>query len=332
VDFEGKQDVLRYVLTANAPETKDNDFTWKDFQTRNNNELVAVLGNFVNRTLVLTQKYFDSKCPIIGDLTDYDSATLKEISSIKSRVEQSLEAFRIREALNEAMSLARLGNKYLAETEPWKLFPNDPQRVATILHVSLQITANLAILMDPFLPFTMKQLRGFLNIPEMPWSVIGSISLIEPGHQMEKPALLFDKIEDAQVEYQVNKLLETKKANEAQAAGLPTAKPAISYDQFTAMDIRIATILEAEKVPKTQKLMKLKVDTGIDVRTVVSGIAEHFEPQALIGKQITLLANLEPRTIKGIESKGMILLAEDNLGRLIFVTPDEAIQNGAIVK
>lgn len=331
-EFPGKQDVLRYVLTANAPEAKDNDFTWKDFQTRNNNELVAVLGNFVNRTLVLTQKYFDGKCPDSGILSDFDNTTLREISAIKSRVEQSLETFRIREALNEAMSLARLGNKYLAETEPWKLYPTDPLRVATILHVSLQITANLTILMDSFLPFTMKQLRGFLNIPEMPWSVIGSVDLIKAGHQMEKPGLLFEKVEDAQVEYQVNKLLETKKANEAKAAGLAPVKKGISYDDFSALDIRIATILEAEKVPKTQKLMKLKVDTGIDIRIVVSGIAEHFDPLAIIGKQITLLANLEPRMIKGIESKGMILLAEDNQGRLIFVTPEEAIQNGAVVK
>lgn len=331
-EFPGKQDVLRYVLTANAPEAKDNDFTWKDFQTRNNNELVAVLGNFVNRTLVLTQKYFEGKCPRIGTLSNYDKTTLGEITAIKTRVEQSLEAFRIREALNEAMSLARLGNKYLAETEPWKLFPTDPQRVATILHVSLQITANISILLDAFLPFTMKKLRSYLNIPEMPWSAIGLVDLIKSGHQMEKPGLLFEKIEDSQVDFQVNKLLETKKANEAKAAGLAPAKTVISYDDFSAMDIRIATILEAEKVPKTQKLMKLKVDTGIDIRTVVSGIAEHFEPQAIIGKQITLLANLEPRVIKGIESKGMILLAEDNKGRLIFVTPEEAIQNGAVVK
>jgi len=331
-EFPGKQDVLRYVLTANAPEAKDNDFTWKDFQTRNNNELVAVLGNFVNRTLVLTQKYFEGKCPGIGNLTPHDTGVLSEISSIKSRVGASLEAFRIREALNEAMSLARLGNKYLAETEPWKLFPTDPGRVATILHVSLQITANLTILMDSFLPFTMNQLRGYLNIPEGTWSDIGRTDLIASGHQMEKPGLLFEKIEDAQVEFQINKLLETKKANEAQAAGIQEARPAISYDDFSTMDIRIATILEAEKVPKTQKLMKLKVDTGLDVRTVVSGIAEHFEPQDIIGKQITLLANLEPRKIKGIESKGMILLAEDNQGHLIFVTPENPIPNGSVVK
>jgi methionyl-tRNA synthetase len=331
-EFPGKQDVLRYVLTANAPEAKDNDFTWKDFQTRNNNELVAVLGNFVNRTLVLTHKYFEGKCPAPGEMNQYDRATLNEMSAIRSRVEQSLDAFRIREALSEAMNLARLGNKYLAETEPWKLFPGDAERVATILHVSLQITANLTVMLDPFLPFSMEKLRGYLNLPALSWQVIGSAGLIPTGHKIEKPELLFEKIEDSQVEYQVNKLLETKKANEAREAGIEPAKTVITYDDFSAMDIRIATILEAERVPKTQKLMKLKVDTGIDVRTVVSGIAEHFEPQALVGKKVNILANLAPRTIKGIESKGMILLAENHEGRLVFITPEEDMPNGAVVK
>ncbi|HBB92839.1 MAG: methionine--tRNA ligase [Bacteroidetes bacterium GWF2_49_14] len=331
-EFAGKQDVLRYVLTANAPEAKDNDFTWKDFQTRNNNELVAVLGNFINRTLVLTQKYYNGVCPATGTITDYDKSALNEIPAIRTRVEQSLEAFRIREALNEAMGLARLGNKYLAETEPWKLIKTDTARVETILNISLQITANISALLEPFLPFSMNQVRTWLNIGSLPWSSIGSQNLISAGHQMIPPGLLFEKIEDSQVEFQVNKLHETKKTNEAREAGLPEAKAAVSYDDFSRMDIRIATILEAERVPKTQKLMKLRVDTGIDVRTVISGIAEHFEPEQIIGKQITLLANLEPRTIKGIESRGMILLAEDNLGRLIFVSPDTAIQNGSIVK
>ena len=331
-EFPGMQDVLRYVLTANAPEAKDNDFTWKDFQTRNNNELVAVLGNFVNRTLVLTQKYFEGRCPAIDVLTDYDQAALAEIGAIRTRVEQSLQAFRIREALSEAMNLARLGNKYLAETEPWKLFPADAARVATILHVSLQITANLAILFEPFLPFTMNRLREYLNLPEQPWSVVGSTDLIVPGHQLAQPALLFRKIEDSEVALQVNKLLETKKANEAKAAGILPAKPVISYDDFSTMDIRIGTILEAEKVKGSDKLLKLKVDTGLDVRTIVSGIAEHFEPQAITGKQVTVLANLQPRKIKGIESNGMILLAEDNAGRLIFAVPESGIQNGAVVR
>ncbi len=331
-EFPGKQDVLRYVLTANAPEAKDNDFTWKDFQTRNNNELVAVLGNFVNRTLVLTQKYFDGKCPDPGIPSDYDISTISEIPGIKTRVEQSLEAFRIREALNEAMGLARLGNKYLAETEPWKLIKTDASRVATILNISLQITANLAILLDPFLPFSMRKVRNWLNLDDLDWRAIGDQALIAPGHELGQPSLLFEKIEDSQVEFQVDKLLKTKKANEAKAAGLPPAKSAISYDDFSGMDIRVATILEAERVPKTQKLMKLKVDTGIDIRTVVSGIAEHFEPESLPGKQVTLLANLEPRVIKGIESKGMILLAEDAAGRLIFVSPEQSIGNGSAVK
>lgn len=331
-EFPGKQDVLRYVLTANAPEAKDNDFTWKDFQVRNNNELVAVLGNFVNRTLVLTQKYFDGKCPETGPATEFDKSVLAEIPQIRTRVEQSLESFRIREALNEAMGLARLGNKYLAETEPWKLIKTDATRVATILNISLQITANLAILLDPFLPFSMKQVRAYLNMADMDWFAIGSSTLIPPGHKLEQPGLLFEKIEDSQVEFQVNKLLRTRKENEAKAAGFPPAKPAITYDDFSGMDIRIATILEAERVPKTQKLMKLKVDTGIDVRTVVSGIAEQFEPEKLIGKQITLLANLEPRVIKGIESKGMILLAEDSLGKMSFVIPENPDFTGSIVK
>jgi len=331
-EMPGKQDVLRYVLTANAPEAKDNDFTWKDFQTRNNNELVAVLGNFVNRTLVLTQKYFNGLCPEAGSLTDYDRSTLEAMTGIRKRVEQSLDAFRIREALNEAMGLARLGNKYLAETEPWKVIKTDPDRVATILHVSLQLTANLAGLLDPFLPHTMDKLREYMNINKLPWSEIGSVMLVPASHPLNKPGLLFEKIEDSQVEYQVNKLLATRKANEAKEAGLPAAKPEISYDDFSAMDIRIATILEAELVPKTQKLVKMKVDTGLDQRTIVSGIAEHFDPKDLPGKQVTLLANLQPRKIKGIESKGMILLAEDNEGRLIFVSPDKPTANGSIVK
>jgi methionyl-tRNA synthetase len=362
-EFSGMQDVLRYVLTANAPEAKDNDFTWKDFQTRNNNELVAVLGNFVNRTLVLTQKYFDGFCPERGIITDYDQAAFDEIGSIRLRVEKSLEAFRIREALSEAMNLARLGNKYLAETEPWKLFPTDPARVATILHVSLQITANLTVLLEPFLPFTMKQLRTYLNCEALPWSAIGNTNLIKAGQQLEKPGLLFRKIEDSEVEFQVNKLFETKQANQAREAALAAAaagqsevaavtpapaavaeiavaeepellpvKPVITYDDFSAMDIRIGTILEAERVKGSDKLLQLKVDTGVDVRIIVSGIAEHFEPQAVVGKQVTLLANLAPRKIRGIESQGMILLAEDNKGRLIFVVPEAGLQNGSVVR
>ncbi len=331
-DFPGKEDVLRYVLTANAPEAKDNDFTWKDFQKRNNNELVAVLGNFVNRTLVLTQKYYEGVCPDLNELTDEDKDVLGQITEIKERVEKSMEAFRIREALIEAMGLARLGNKYLAETEPWKLIKEDEARVASILNISLQITANLSILLDPFLPHSMDKIRTFLNFTKQPWSAIGNISFITPGHKLNKPSLLFEKIEDNEVEIQVEKLLATKKANMADKVELPPAKPSVSYDDFTKMDIRIATILEAEKIPKTKKLLKLKVDTGIDTRTVVSGIAEHFDPSKLPGKKVSLLANLEPRMIRGVESKGMILLAEDSMGNLVFISPEEDMISGAEVK
>jgi len=331
-EFPDQQDVLRYVLTANAPEAKDNDFTWKDFQTRNNNELVAVLGNFVNRSLVLTKKYFDGVCPSSTVLTKEDTDILAQIEVIKERVEKSMEAFRIREALVEAMGLARLGNKYLTDTEPWKVIRENPDRVKEILFTCLQITANLSGLLEPFLPFSMKKLRGFLNIEDIPWQAIGNIDLVSEGHRLNEPTLLFEKINDKQVDYQVNKLLETKKANEATEAGLKPAKSPISYEDFAKLDIRVATILEAEKVPKTKRLVKLLVDTGIDQRTVVSGIAEYFEAENLIGRKISILANLEPRKIKGIESQGMILLAEDATGKLVFVGPDDEIINGAEIK
>jgi len=330
-DFPGKQDVLRYVLTANAPEAKDNDFTWKDFQTRNNNELVAVLGNFVNRTLVLVQKYFNGTCPPSLQTNEEDIAILGQIDTIKLQVEKSLETFRIREALVEAMGLARLGNKYLAETEPWKLIKTDEKRVGEILNTCLQITANISILMDPFLPFSMEKLRSFLNIETKPWESIGNISMIPDEHQLNKPELLFEKIDDKQVEFQVEKLLATKKANETKKTLIAPAKTEITYEDFLKMDIRTATILEAEKVPKTKKLIKMLLDTGLDKRTVVSGIAEYFEPEKLIGKQVSILANLAPRKIKGIESQGMILLAEDAKG-LVFVTPDDKTSNGAEIK
>lgn len=330
-DFPGKQDVLRYVLTANAPEAKDNDFTWKDFQTRNNNELVAVLGNFVNRTLVLTHKYFDGKCPDASDFPEDDLAILSQIDEIKERVEKSLEAFRIREALFESMGLARVGNKYLAETEPWKLIKTDEKRVREILNVCLQISANISILMEPFLPFSMEKLRGFLNIEAQPWDAIGNISIIPNGHQMNKPELLFAKIDDKQVQYQVEKLLATKKANELKEAEVAPLKPEVIYEDFMNMDIRTATIIEAEKVPKTKKLLKLLLDTGIDKRTVVSGIAEYFDPEKLIGKQVSVLVNLAPRKIKGIESQGMILLAED-VNEMVFISPETKTVNGSEVK
>jgi len=333
IDFKDKQDVLRYVLTANAPETKDNDFTWKDFQTRNNNELVAILGNFVNRTMVLTQKYFNSKVPEVTELSDYDKEVLTEMTKFKTTVEWSLENYRFREALQEAMSLARLGNKYLTDTEPWKFFKTNPDRVKTVLNISLQITANLSLLLQPFLPFSCQKLRTWLGIETIDWERIGDANLLNAGQQLSEDfTLLFDKIEDKDVEKQVIKLMETKQDNAAAEAIVATQKPSITYDEFSKMDIRIGRILDAIKVPKTKKLMQLTIDTGIDKRTVVSGIAEHYEPEQIIGRQICILVNLESREIKGIESKGMILCAEDHHGKLIFVQPEKDFSNGAVVK
>mgnify|MGYP001021866632 CR=1 FL=1 len=331
-EFPGKEDVLKYVLTANAPETKDNDFTWKDFQARNNNELVAVLGNFVNRSLVLTQKYFDGKVPACGAHTDTDKETLASISAIKAEVEKSLDNFRFREALKNAMDLARLGNKYLADEEPWKVIKTDEERVKTILNISLQITANLTICLEPFLPFSMEKLRGFINLEKLDWEKLGNTSLLAAGHQLNTPELLFEKIEDDVIEKQIQKLLDTKKANELAKAKAAPAKENIEYDDFSKMDIRVGTVIEAEKVAKTKKLLKLKIDTGIDQRTVVSGIAEYYEPEALIGKQVSILVNLAPKNLKGIESQGMILCAENADGSLSIVQPDQKVKNGAEVK
>ncbi len=332
LDFPGKQDVLRYVLTANAPETKDNDFTWKDFQARNNNELVAVFGNFINRTMVLTHKYFEGKVPPKGVLTEYDLATIEEFVSVKKDVEAYLDVFRFRDAQKEAMNLARIGNKYLADTEPWKVAKTDMDRVATILHLSLQISANLAIAFEPFLPFTSDKLRTMLGMSDFKWEKLGRIDLLKEGQQTPTPELLFDKIEDAAIEAQVQKLLDTKKANEASSWKAAPAKENITYEQFAAMDIRIGTVLEAELVPKTSKLMKLKIDTGFDQRTVVSGIAEHFKPEEVVGRQVSILVNLEPRTLRGIESQGMILMAENSDGKLEFVEPSKTLVNGSSVK
>jgi methionyl-tRNA synthetase len=331
-EFPGKEDVLKYVLTANAPETKDNDFTWKDFQTRNNNELVAVLGNFVNRALVLTQKYYSGKVPEAGELTDADKLALAEISVIKAEVEKSIGQYRFREALKFAMDLARLGNKYLADAEPWIVVKTNPERVKTIMYVSLQITANLTIIFAPFLPFSMDKLRGFLNMDELNWSNLGRTDLLPSGHQTNKPELLFEKIEDEVIERQVNKLLATKKANEVANATVAPAKENCTFDDFNKMDIRTGTILEAERVPKTKKLLKLTIDTGIDKRTVVSGIAEYYNPEEIIGQQVSILVNLEQKELKGIQSQGMILMAQDADGSLKFVTPTTAIKNGSEIK
>ncbi len=331
-DFPGKQDSLRYALCASAPETKDNDFTWKEFQARNNNELVAILGNFVNRTLVLTANYYNGTVPVPGVMNDYDRETVKSIMTCRENTESNLEAFRFRQALAEAMNLARLGNKYLADTEPWKVIKTDPERVKTIMYISLQITANLAILLEPFLPFSMEKLRGWLGIAGLQWDAAGRSDLLSPGHGISSGELLFSKIDDAEIEKQIQKLLDTKKANHNAKAPVLPQKEDVTFDEFTRMDIRTATILEADKVPKTTKLIKLKVDTGIDVRTIVSGIAEHFTAEELPGKNISVVVNLAPRTIRGIESKGMVLLAEDENGKLVFVTPETKISNGSPVK
>jgi methionyl-tRNA synthetase len=332
VDFPGMQDVLRYALCANAPETKDNDFTWKDFQARNNNELVAILGNFVNRTLVLTNNYYEGKVPERGLTDKYDNEVLAEIGKLKASVEASLENYRFREALKEAMNLARLGNKYLADTEPWKVVKTDPERVKTIMNVALQITANLTIVCEPFLPFSMTKLRGWLNFRQPVWSDAGCTELLAPGHLTGKPELLFAKIEDDAINHQIEKLMNTKMANEAASSKPAAGKDSVTFDDFTKIDIRTATILEAEKVPKTTKLLKLKIDTGSDIRTIVSGIAEYYEPDTIIGKQISIVANLEPRKIKGIESKGMILMAEDKDGKLVMVSPVDNVGNGSMIK
>jgi methionyl-tRNA synthetase len=331
-EFPGKQDVLRYSLCASAPETKDNDFTWKEFQARNNNELVAILGNFVNRTLILTGNYYEGRVPEPGTFDENDTSVLADIGRIRENVETSLEAYRFREALREAMNLARLGNKYLADAEPWKVIKTDPERVKTILWVALQITANLTIICEPFLPFSMDKLRGWLNFGSRGWDSAGDSALLKPGHSINKPGLLFEKIEDEDITRQIDKLLAAKKANEAAVAVTAPGKDPVTFDEFSKIDIRTATILEAEKVPKTTKLLKLKIDTGLDVRTIVSGIAEHYRPDDIIGKQISIIANLEPRKIKGIESKGMILMAEDKDGRLVMVAPGEKVSNGSMIK
>ncbi len=331
-EFPGCQDVLRYVLCANAPEAKDNDFTWKDFQARNNNELVAILGNFVNRALVLTHKYFDGCVPEAGDLTEFDRQTLAQMPIIKDKVETSLESFRLREALANAMELARLGNKYLADTEPWKIIKHDETRVKTILNIALQITANLSTIMEAFIPSTSEKLRGFLNMQAISWEDAAKPNNLEAGHKMNTPGLLFEKVEDSQVEFQVKKLLQSKADNEATQTKAAAPKPDISYDEFSKMDIRVGTIIEAEKVAKTKKLLKLTIDTGYDKRTVVSGIAEFFEPEAIIGQQVSLLVNLAPRELKGIQSQGMILMAEDADGSLRFVQPSIKTSNGAEIK
>ncbi|OQX97565.1 MAG: methionine--tRNA ligase [Bacteroidetes bacterium 4572_128] len=331
-DFEGQEDVLRYVLTINAPETKDNNFTWKEFQGRNNNELVAIMGNFINRALVLTKKYFNGKVPEIQDLTDFDKEVISKISDFKNNVEKYLEKFHFRNALKEVMNLARLGNKYLADTEPWKLIKTDKNRVKTILNISLQITTNLSILVEPFLPFTAKKIRNFLNIKKISWEKIGEKDILKANHQINKPKLLFSKIDDKIVDIEVAKLMKIKKDNLLREKKVKPFKENVSFEEFQKMDIRVGTIIEAEKIPRTKKLLKLKIDTGIDKRTVVSGIAEFHKANEIIGKQVAILVNLSPRKIKGIESEGMILMAENIDNVLNFIAPTNNTKNGSEIK
>ncbi len=332
-EFPGKEDVLRYVLCANAPETKDNDFTWKDFQARNNNELVAILGNFVNRALVLTQKYYGGEVPACGELTDYDRETIAELQQVKGALEHNIETYRFREALKEAMNVARIGNKYLADTEPWKVVKSDPERVKTILNIALQITANVAIAIEPFMPFSAKKLLEMLHVEPLGWEKLGSMELIAAGHTIGTPALLFEKIEDEVIQKQLDKLTAIKKANAAAEAAqnVTPQKEAVSFDDFQKMDIRVSTILAAEKIAKTKKLLKLTVDTGIDKREIVSGIAEHFTPEELVGQQVLVLVNLAPREMRGVMSSGMILMAEDASGKLMLLQPSDKTNSGAIV-
>ena len=332
-ELPDKQDVLRYVLTANAPETKDNDFTWKDYQARNNNELVAVFGNFVNRALVLTSKYFEGHVPALGSLTDLDRETLSELSSVRGAIERELDSFHFREALKEAMNLARLGNKYLADTEPWKLAKTDLPRVATILNISLQITANLTIAFAPFLPMSSERLCQMLQIDLPSWDDLGRADLLPVGHILGEPHLLFEKIEDEVIEAQVQKLLETKAQNEAAEAKTPPVADPIAFEDFQKLDIRVGTVLECTKVPKADKLLQFRLDDGLGGRTIISGLAEHYAPEELVGKQVCFIANLPPRKLRGIESEGMILSALDaETGRLRVITPEQGVTPGSEVK
>lgn len=339
-DFPNQQDVLRYALTANAPETKDNDFTWKDFQARNNNELVAIFGNFINRVAVLTQKYYEGEVPAAGALNATDSETLQQLSELTKKIEQSLERYRFREAQQELMNIARLGNKYLADEEPWKLIKTDAERVKTIMYVALQVATALAITSEPFLPFTSEKLKNILQLGTTAWEQVkqNPTALLPTGHKIGMATLLFEKIEDAAIAKQLERLEKTKQANqqEAQAAAevaVAPQKELISYDDFAKMDIRIGTILSAEKMPKADKLLILKVDTGIDQRTIVSGIAQSFNPEEIIGKRVTVLANLAPRKLRGVESQGMILMVENAEGKYRFIAPDGGeITNGTEVK
>ncbi|WP_074405527.1 MULTISPECIES: methionine--tRNA ligase [Aquimarina] len=336
-EFPDQQDVLRYALTANAPETKDNDFTWKDFQARNNNELVAIFGNFINRVVVLTNKYYDGVIPLPGAFSEVDEQTLAELKAYPAVISSSIERYRFREASQELLNVARLGNKYLADEEPWKLIKTDEERTKTIMYVALQIASALATLSEPFLPFTSRKLKTILGSSrldqESTWNEVATKEVLLPaGHQIEKGELLFSKIEDAEIQKQLDKLEATKKANEAENKVVEPQKDTATFDDFTKLDIRVGTIIEAEKMPKAKKLLVLKVDTGINTRTIVSGIAEHFSPEEIVGKKVTVLVNLAPRKLRGVESEGMILMTETPEGKLVFLNPDEdGVNPGAVI-
>ena len=331
-DFPGKQDVLRYVLTANAPETKDNDFTWKDFQARNNNELVAVYGNFVNRALQLTKKYFAGQVPVPAELTDYDRETLREFADVKSEVERLLDNFKFRDAQKEAMNLARIGNKYLADTEPWKLAKTNMERVSTILYISLQLTANLAIAFEPFLPFSSRRLREMIQMQDFRWADLGRADLLPVGHQLGEPSLLFQKIEDDAIQAQIDRLHATKRANEAADYRANPVRETVTIDDFQRLDIRVGTVLDCQPVPKMKKLLKFTIGDGLDNRTIVSGIAQHYKPEELVGRQVLFIANLAPRQFKnGLVSQGMILSALDADGTLSVATVERPVKPGAEV-
>lgn len=332
VDFPGKQDVLRYVLTANAPETKDNDYTWRDFQARNNSELVAIYGNFVNRALQLTKKYFAGVVPARGELTEYDQATLQEFAGVKANLENLLDQFKFRDAQKEAMNLARIGNKYLAETEPWKLAKTDMARVETILNIALQLVANLAIAFEPFLPFSSKKLRSLIGIESFNWASLGSFDLLPAGHQLAEPELLFEKIEDAPIEAQIARLENIKKENEVNNFTPAPVAENIPFDDFLKLDIRVGKVVECVKVPKADKLLQFKIDDGMGGRTIVSGIAKYYKPEDLIGKEVCFIANFEPRKLKGVLSQGMILSAENADGSLVVIGPQGEVKPGAQVK
>ena len=331
-DFPGKQDVLRYTLCANAPETKDNDFTWKDFQLKNNSELVAILGNFVNRTLVLTHKFYEGKVPKCGELTDLDRQTFAEIAKYPELIGRSIENYRFREAVGEMMDLARVGNKYLTETEPWKLIKSDPERTATVMNISLQICANLAVLCAPFLPFTADKMHRIMNLQALGWQDAGRTDILMEGHQIDKPELLFEQISDETIQAQIDKLQATKKQNELNAWAPAAVKQEVAFDDFGKVDIRVGTVLECSKVPKADKLLQFKIDDGMGGRTIVSGIAKYYtNPEELVGKQVCFIANFAPRKLKGVESQGMILSAEDRDGRLVLITPSQLVTSGCSV-